>query len=131
PEPAAEPRDAGGPPAPLPAPDTDPAGGPAQPYRLRIRVPRSDDAEADVQLLGQVYHTLIGYAGRDRFTLLVPNGTELVALDFPNNGTRYCVGLMRAVEALVGPGQVDVTAPPATQAPRRGPRREHGGGDRA
>lgn len=131
PEPAAEPRDAGGPPAPLPAPDTDPAGGPAQPYRLRIRVPRSDDAEADVQLLGQVYHTLIGYAGRDRFTLLVPNGTELVALDFPNNGTRYCVGLMRAVEALVGPGQVDVTAPPAAQAPRRGPRREHGGGDRA
>lgn len=117
--------------APPPAPTVETrfvaatAGEAAAPYRLRIRVPRSDDPEADVQLLGQVYHTLIGYAGQDRFTLLVPNGSELVELDFPNNGTRYCVGMMRAVEALVGPGQVDVAAPALPpQAPRRGPRRD-------
>ncbi len=77
-------------------------------YRLSIRIPRSDDdPDADIRLLGQVFQTLTSYQGQDRFTLRVPNGAGLVELDFPNDTTRYCVGLVRAIEALIGAGRVD------------------------
>ncbi len=81
------------------------------PYRLSIRVPRSQDPEADIALLGQVYHALTGYEGRDSFSLYISNGKGLVELDFPNSSTRYCVGLMQSIESLVGSESIEVAAP--------------------
>ena len=79
-------------------------------YRLQITLPRSTDAQADIQRLGEVYRLLISYQGGDRFTLFVPNGSGLVELEFPNSSTRYCVALLQALEALVGGGRIDVAA---------------------
>ena len=38
------------------------------------------------------------------------SGVTKVELDFPNDTTRYCVGLVRAIEGLVGAGRVDAAA---------------------
>jgi len=103
-----------------------PNGRGGAPYRLTVQVPRSADHEADIRLLGQVYQILTSYQGQDRFSLRVRNGQGMVDLEFPNDQTRYCVGLMKALESLVGSGHVGVNAPQAPKEPRGGARR--GGG---
>ena len=60
---------------------------------------------------------ITSFEGRDRFSLCMPNGAGQVELDFPNDTTRYCVGLVKAVEALVGAGQVSVQAPTLPERP--------------
>lgn len=100
---------------------------PHAPFRLTVTVPRSADHEADILLLGQVYGLLTSYQGQDRFSLRIRNGKGLVELDFPNNQTRHCVALLRALESLLGQGMVEVTAPLLPAAAPRGP----GGGRRS
>ena len=107
-----------------PAPDPAPVGMPESPeapehapYRLSVKVPRSEDHEHDIHLIGRVFQALTSFEGRDRFSLCMPNGAGQVELDFPNDTTRYCVGLVKAVEALVGAGQVTVQAPTLPERP--------------
>jgi DNA polymerase-3 subunit alpha len=78
-------------------------------YQVWVTVPRSADMDHDIATLGQIYDALTGYQGQDRFRLIVPNGAGMVELDFPNHTTRYCVSLVRNLEALLGEGCVDVT----------------------
>ena len=108
-------------PAPPPAPPDGEAERSSAPYRLTVQVPRSADHQADIKLLGQVYQLLISYSGQDRFSLRVKNGAGMVDLDFPNNQTRYCVALMKALDGLLGRGRVEVAAPQVPVAPQRGP----------
>ena len=108
-------------PAPPPAPPDGEAERSSAPYRLTVQVPRSADHQADIKLLGQVYQLLISYSGQDRFSLRVKNGAGMVDLDFPNNQTRYCVALMKALDGLLGRGRVEVAAPQVPVAPPRGP----------
>jgi len=76
-------------------------------YRLDVRLPRSADEHADVELLGSVFRLLTSYAGHDRFWIRVSNGTDTVELEFPNHTTRYCVGLVDALQQLLGEGHVE------------------------
>ena len=34
--------------------------------------------------------------------MILPNGQDLVELEFPNNTTRYCVDLLRKLSTMVG-----------------------------
>lgn len=99
-----EPAPANGSPT-VPAFDGD---GPA--FHLQITLKRSEDEEADIQHIGKVYDVLTRYEGHDRFSLIVinpPTGSSDrtgagVKLDFPNDTTRYCVGLLKNLEEIVG-----------------------------
>jgi DNA polymerase III subunit alpha len=98
--------DAGGGPGASAAPEPPAYIGPT--YHMYVTVPRSADQTRDVGLLAEVYQTLVRYDGTDGFSLLVANGSGMVELEFPNDHTRYCVGLMGVLEGLVGEGQVQV-----------------------
>lgn len=71
-------------------------------YHLLITLKRTDDEEADIQRIGKVYDILTQYKGHDEFSLIVINGGSGVRLDFPNDTTRYCVSLLKSLEAVVG-----------------------------
>ena len=96
-----------------------PSIAPAVPPSVsRCTLPRSEDANADIALLGQVYQTLSKYEGPDSFSVTVQNGPQRVELDFPNNATRYCPALVQALEGLIGRGRLDVAAPMAPERPK-------------
>ncbi len=78
-------------------------------YQVYVTLPRSADSDEDIQTLGRVFQALTGFRGRDRFRVIVANGAGLVELEFPNNTTRYCVSLVRALEGLLGEGCIEVT----------------------
>jgi DNA polymerase-3 subunit alpha len=80
---------------------------PSAAHRVDVTLPRSLDHTADIALLGEVFRTLERYEGPDRFYIVVPNGGDTVELEFPNSTTRYCVGLVSALERLVGQGRVE------------------------
>ncbi len=117
PEPASPEPSSSAPASPEPV-SPEPTSPEHPPYRLTVTLPRSDDHERDIHLIGMVFQTITGYEGRDRFSLCVANGAGTVELDFPNDTTRYCVGLVQAVEKLVGAGQVAVQAPRVVEKPR-------------
>jgi DNA polymerase-3 subunit alpha len=76
---------------------------------LHVTVPRSDDMEAIVKRLGQVYELLQRYPGEDHFSLYVENGSEgRIQISFPNDTTGHCLELEQALRALVGAGMVRV-----------------------
>ncbi|MFQ5593183.1 MAG: DNA polymerase III subunit alpha [Anaerolineae bacterium] len=95
----------------MPAFDSD---GPA--FHLLITLKHSEDEEADIQRIGKVYDVLTQFEGHDRFSLIVirpPTGSNDrtgagVKLDFPNDTTRYCVGLLKNLEDIVGRDAVQV-----------------------
>lgn len=99
----------------VPAFDSD---GPA--FHLQITLTRSEDEEADIQRIGKVYDVLTQFEGHDRFSLIVihpPAGSgdrtgAGVKLDFPNDTTRYCVGLLKNLEDIVGRDAVQVQPAP-------------------
>jgi DNA polymerase III subunit alpha len=62
-----------------------PAGG----RLLRVRIRRSNDADLDVQRMRGLVALLRSAEGRDRFSLIVPQASGQVSLDFPNFYTDY------------------------------------------
>jgi hypothetical protein len=75
-----------------------------------VTLPRSGTHDEAIALLGHVFQTLTAYDGGDRFSLLVPNGPELVELEFPNHATRYCVDLLGKLKGMVGEERIKVRA---------------------
>ena len=88
-------------------------------YDLVVRLPAMAESSEGVELLGEVFNMLSAYEGVDRFVLLVPNGPEVVELEFPNSSTRYCVDLLRKLEAKVGAAGIKVTARQPAEPQRR------------
>jgi hypothetical protein len=62
--------------------------------------------DADMALFKSIYAVLGSFDGADRFKIRVPNGSGTVELEFPNATTRYCVGLARQLEAMLGDGHL-------------------------
>jgi len=88
------------PPAPPAPAATQRPDGPT--YHLEVRLPAGHDEGAAIGLLSDVFNLLVGFSGPDRFSVILPNGHDLVELEFPNNTTRYCVDLLRKLSAIVG-----------------------------
>ncbi|MFN2115738.1 MAG: hypothetical protein ACK2T6_08480, partial [Anaerolineae bacterium] len=85
-------------------------------YQVLVTVPRDRAGGADgaIDVLKQVYDTLTSFDGNDLFRVYLPNGPETVELEFPNSTTKYCVGLTKKLEEIVGDGRVAVKV---TQSP--------------
>ncbi len=73
-------------------------------HQLHVSIPRSGDQEEDVKLLSEVHSLLTSQPGEDLFSLYVRRHDRLVQLIFPNDTTRYCPALAKAVAALLGDG---------------------------
>jgi hypothetical protein len=71
----------------------------------RIIFRRSRSLDADRRRLLELVQTLSGFAGEDRFEIVVEsNGAERYQLDFPNNHTRICRELKTILDQRLGPG---------------------------
>ncbi|PDW04280.1 DNA polymerase III subunit alpha [Candidatus Viridilinea mediisalina] len=72
---------------------------------LRLYLPRTEDYEADIQRMQEVYNILRSSDGPDRVTLYLPNGVGTVVLQ-----SQYTVsvsaGLLAGLEQLLGTGRV-------------------------
>ena len=76
---------------------------------LHITIPRSDDLQAVIKRLGQVYELLQSHPGSDRFSLYVENGGRgRVQIDFPNDTTEHSLGLEQQLRSLLGGGTIRV-----------------------
>jgi DNA polymerase-3 subunit alpha len=83
-------------------------GNPDAPqHNLLLRLPRTNDLEADTHRMQDIYDLLASYQGDDLLTLYVPNGVGTVVLR-----SRYTVraspALVSELEGLVGKGCVEV-----------------------
>ena len=91
--------------APIPP---SPSVGHEPSYHLQITVSRSGDSGQDRQQLRAVYELMTSYAGRDTFSLLIPNGQGQLRLDFPNATTGHCADLEEKLTNLLGVAGVEV-----------------------
>ncbi len=84
--------------------------GPSSPrsQHLYITFQRTSDQEQDKKRLSEIYALLVGYKGKDPFSLVVTGPNGKVQLDFPNASTHYCPNLMQDLGRLVGSHAVRV-----------------------
>ncbi len=75
---------------------------------VSVTIARSGNPERDRERLAQVYQILLSYPGSDQFQLNLVGAGRTVALAFPNNTTRACADLDRELQALLGPGVVQI-----------------------
>ncbi len=73
--------------------------------RLVFQIQRSDDPQADRQLLNRVVQAAGRFDGGDELTVEVRDGTRKVRIDFPNAHTRACDEVVRQFPQLVGGGR--------------------------
>jgi hypothetical protein len=80
-----------------------------QHVHLRVTIPRSDDVEGVIRLLGEVNELLKSYSGEDRYSLYVENGGRgRIQISFPNDTTGHCLELEQKLRSLVRGGTVRV-----------------------
>lgn len=72
---------------------------------LRLYLPRTDDAEADVRRMQDIYHVLRDSNGPDRVTLYLPNGVGTVVLQSQHT-VSLSSSLLNGLEGLLGQGRV-------------------------
>ena len=68
---------------------------------LRLYLPRTDNAEADVRRMQDVYHVLRDSSGPDRVTLYLPNGVGTVVLQSQHT-VSLSSSLLSGLESLLG-----------------------------
>ncbi|RRR75855.1 MAG: DNA polymerase III subunit alpha [Candidatus Viridilinea halotolerans] len=72
---------------------------------LRLYLPRTDDHEADIQRMQEVYSMLRTSDGPDRVTLYLPNGVGTIILQSQHT-VSVSSGLVQGLEQLLGTGRV-------------------------
>jgi DNA polymerase-3 subunit alpha len=107
-----------------PSPDSEPphakAAGPkaskeeqpaSKPRTIRVTLPRSAEAERDIDTLHRIHDALTAQKGQDRFVIrVVGNANGPVNLAFPGKTTHYCPELVETLTDIVGEGRIaDVT----------------------
>ena len=70
--------------------------------RLRINLPTSEDTNADISRLRQVFDTLRLFPGDDEVHLAIVGSEGVTKLEVPNLATGYCSELHRQLVSLVG-----------------------------
>ncbi|NOZ27542.1 MAG: DNA polymerase III subunit alpha [Chloroflexi bacterium] len=88
----------------------EPTSPPAQdaPKAIYITLQRTQDLEEDKRRLHRVVQCLRDHPGTDRFFIEVEGREGRYRLSFPNDTTRHCPELIRALEELVGADRVRV-----------------------
>jgi hypothetical protein len=70
--------------------------------RLQINLPTSEDSNADIQRLRQVFDTLKLFPGEDEVNLSIVSTQGVTKLEVPDLATGYCPELHRQLVGLVG-----------------------------
>jgi DNA polymerase-3 subunit alpha len=70
--------------------------------RLQINLPTSEDPNADISLLRQVFDTLRLFPGEDEVHLAIVGSEGVTKLEVPDLATGYCPELHRQLVSLVG-----------------------------
>ena len=70
--------------------------------RLQINLPTSEDTDADIQRLRQVFDTLKLFPGEDEVNLSIVSAEGVTKLEVPDLATGYCPELHRQLVVLVG-----------------------------
>jgi len=70
--------------------------------RLRINLPTSEDTNADISRLRQVFDTLRLFPGEDEVHLAIVGSEGVTKLEVPDLATGYCSELHRQLVSLVG-----------------------------
>ena len=70
--------------------------------RLRINLPTSEDTNADISRLRQVFDTLRLFPGDDEVHLAIVGSEGVTKLEVPNLATGYCLELHHQLVSLVG-----------------------------
>jgi DNA polymerase-3 subunit alpha len=78
-----------------------PQAGPVR-RRLQINIPTSEDTNADIQRLRQVFDTLKIFPGEDEVNLAIVSAEGVTKLEVPDLATGYCPELHRQLVGLVG-----------------------------
>ena len=76
--------------------------------RLQINLPTSEDTNADIQRLRQVFDTLRLFPGEDEVNLAIVSTQGVTKLEVPDLATGYCPELHRQLLGLVGEGNLIV-----------------------
>ncbi|MFO8009574.1 MAG: DNA polymerase III subunit alpha, partial [Dehalococcoidia bacterium] len=71
-------------------------------YRITLSIAQSDDEQADIRRLRQVFSTLQEFPGNDRVYLVIINGTGTVTMDLPGYTVSYSSELHKRMAELVG-----------------------------
>lgn len=77
-------------------------------YHVEVILPRSGQVEDDIRRLGEVHKLLTSYSGHDSFSIIVPRGGARVAIDFPNDTTKYNKLLHKTLERMLGDHSVRI-----------------------
>ncbi len=77
-------------------------------YRITLSIAQSDDEQADVFRLRQVFSTLQEFPGNDRVYLVIINGTGTVTMDLPKYPVSYSSEFHKRMAELVGDDGVTV-----------------------
>jgi DNA polymerase-3 subunit alpha len=70
--------------------------------RLQINLPTSEDTNADISRLRQVFDTLRLFPGEDEVHLAIVGNEGITKLEVPDLATGYCAELHRQLVSLVG-----------------------------
>lgn len=76
-------------------------------YQLYVSIPQVEKVDADSALVHKVYEILDSFTGQDLATILLWTPSGPLELESPRMTTRYCVNLVRQLEAVLGVGCVE------------------------
>ena len=69
--------------------------------RLRINIPTSEDADADIARLRQIFDVLRQFPGEDEVHLVIVSSEGVTKLEVPHLGISYCPELRRQLVELI------------------------------
>ena len=78
------------------------------PVHISVHFDRSNDPNRDRRRLRRIHTTLVGYPGKDSFSIVIQAGKKTSIMDFPNHTTGLCDDLLRDLEAIVGRGDIHI-----------------------
>jgi DNA polymerase-3 subunit alpha len=70
-------------------------------HRLKINLPTSDDTNADIARLRQLFYVLSQFPGKDEVYLSIVSGEGVTKLELPDLATDYCTELHQQLVDLV------------------------------
>lgn len=72
------------------------------PQQITVLLRSTGDKERDKRRIKTIYGTLISFHGRDRFSFQIFENGKGHLIDFPNDTTRVCLGMLERLKKLMG-----------------------------
>jgi DNA polymerase-3 subunit alpha len=72
------------------------------PQQITVMLRSTGDKDRDKRRIKTIYGTLISFHGRDRFSFHIFENGKGHLIDFPNDTTRICLGMLERLKKLMG-----------------------------